>query len=101
MKYNKFLSLNELYKIIKPIKVDLNPQNSIRLLLFLYCIHRPYLVSYSIVYKILKHFFFNKSEVNYKIVPIQFTVLVILLLTSYLVGYIIGLPLKVLRDSYR
>ena len=88
-------------EVVKPIKLDLNFKSSVLLLLFIYCVHRPYLVTYSILYRILKYFFSNKSIVNYKVVSVQFSILAILLSIGYLIRYAVGLPLRVVLDAYK
>jgi len=87
-------------KIVKPTPIGLNFKNKTYLLLFLYCIHRPYLLSYSILYKILKYSTFNKNKVNYKTISTRFIILTLLLFICYLISYLISLPLRVIRDSY-
>ena len=81
-------------------KLSTKISNRVIFLVFIYCICRPYLVSYSIIYKILK-FIINykktKTKINFNTVPLLTILLTLVLSLSYL----IGLPIRVVRDSFK
>ena len=85
-------------KEIKPNKWKLKRNYSLLTLLNLYCLYRPYLRSYSLVYKIFKNLnSFNTKTINYKILSLQTTLLTIFLF----IGYIVGLPLRIIYNAYK
>ena len=82
---------------LKPNKHALSFNSEVKTLIFIYCVYRPYLTTYYLLYKSLSYCInYKKIKFNNKVRIIHYLPRILILILKYL----IGLPLRVIKDTF-